>query len=57
LYLLTRELGVGCSHMDSWLNEGWTMYLERRILAKIHGTDAYFHFSALGGWNALGNTP
>jgi aminopeptidase N len=38
----------------SWLNEGWTMYLERRILASIHGNDAYFDFSAIIGWNHLG---
>lgn len=36
-----------------WLNEGWTMYLERRIVAAIHG-DAYFDFSAVIGWKALG---
>ncbi|CAK7209788.1 Leucyl aminopeptidase yscIV [Sporothrix bragantina] len=35
-----------------WLNEGWTMYLERRIIAAIHG-DAYFDFSAVIGWKAL----
>ncbi|KEY65199.1 hypothetical protein S7711_09378 [Stachybotrys chartarum IBT 7711] len=35
-----------------WLNEGWTMYLERRIQASIHG-DAEFDFSALIGWKAL----
>jgi leukotriene-A4 hydrolase len=35
-----------------WLNEGWTMYLERRILAKLHG-DAEFDFSAIIGWEAL----
>ena len=38
----------------SWLNEGWTMYLERRIQAAIHG-DAEFDFSAILGWKALGN--
>jgi leukotriene-A4 hydrolase len=37
-----------------WLNEGWTMYLERRIQAAIHG-DAEFDFSALIGWTALEN--
>lgn len=37
----------------SWLNEGWTMYLERRIQAAIHG-DAEFDFSAIIGWKALG---
>jgi leukotriene-A4 hydrolase len=35
-----------------WLNEGWTMYLERRIQAAIHG-DAEFDFSALIGWQGL----
>jgi len=35
-----------------WLNEGWTMYLERRIEALIHG-DAEFDFSAIIGWKAL----
>ncbi|CAK7267285.1 Leucyl aminopeptidase yscIV [Sporothrix epigloea] len=35
-----------------WLNEGWTMYLERRIIAAIHG-EAYFDFSAVIGWKAL----
>jgi len=30
------------------------MYLERRILASIHGGDAHFHFSAIRGWSALG---
>jgi aminopeptidase N len=36
----------------SWLNEGWTMYLERRIQAGIHG-DAEFDFSAIIGWESL----
>ncbi|KAF5019154.1 hypothetical protein F66182_8859 [Fusarium sp. NRRL 66182] len=35
-----------------WLNEGWTMYLERRIQAAIHG-EAEFDFSAIIGWSAL----
>lgn len=30
------------------------MYLERRILASIHGGDAHFDFSAIRGWKALG---
>lgn len=37
----------------SWLNEGWTMYLERRIIADIHGP-AHFDFSAVIGWQDLG---
>lgn len=37
----------------SWLNEGWTMYLERRIQSEIHGA-AEFDFSAIIGWQSLG---
>lgn len=36
-----------------WLNEGWTVYLERRILASIHGNDTWRDFSAIIGWKAL----
>lgn len=35
-----------------WLNEGWTMYLERRIQAEIHG-ESHRDFSAIIGWKAL----
>ncbi|KAH7148680.1 peptidase family M1-domain-containing protein [Dactylonectria macrodidyma] len=35
-----------------WLNEGWTMYLERRIQAAIHGP-AEFDFSSIIGWQSL----
>lgn len=43
--------------LTSWLNEGWTTYLERRIGAKIHG-EPQFDFSAIIGWKALGiSTP
>lgn len=35
-----------------WLNEGWTVYLERRIIAAVHG-EAYRDFSSIIGWKAL----
>ncbi|OQR87223.1 leukotriene A4 hydrolase [Achlya hypogyna] len=35
-----------------WLNEGWTMWLQRKIMAKIY-TDLHFDFDAIIGWNAL----
>ncbi|MCJ1360523.1 MAG: hypothetical protein MMC33_010531 [Icmadophila ericetorum] len=35
-----------------WLNEGWTVYLERRILASLEG-ESKRHFSAIIGWKAL----
>ncbi|KAK4451909.1 hypothetical protein QBC34DRAFT_294414 [Podospora aff. communis PSN243] len=47
------NLVTSCSWEHFWLNEGWTMYLERRILATIHRNDAYFDFSAIRGWSAL----
>lgn len=37
----------------SWLNEGWTVYLERRIEAAVHG-EPIFDFSSIIGWKALG---
>ena len=39
--------------LSSWLNEGWTIYLERRIGAAIHG-EPERDFSAIIGWKALG---
>ncbi|EPS29094.1 hypothetical protein PDE_04043 [Penicillium oxalicum 114-2] len=46
------NLVTNCSWEHFWLNEGWTVYLERRILAAVHG-EAYRHFSAIIGWKAL----
>lgn len=46
------NLVTNCSWEHFWLNEGWTMYLERRIVGAIHG-EAYRHFSAIIGWKDL----
>ena len=35
-----------CNHF--WLNEGWTMFAQRKILAAMHG-DAAFDFDAVSG--------
>jgi leukotriene-A4 hydrolase len=35
-----------------WLNEGWTMFLERKITGKLRG-ESYRHFDALLGLNDL----
>lgn len=35
-----------------WLNEGWTVYLERRILAAVHG-EAQRDFLSIIGWKDL----
>ncbi|KAK3365849.1 leukotriene A-4 hydrolase [Lasiosphaeria ovina] len=47
------NLVTSCSWEHFWLNEGWTMYLERRIQAVVHNDDAHFDFSAIRGWTAL----
>ncbi|CEP61330.1 bifunctional aminopeptidase/epoxide hydrolase LALA0_S03e00452g [Lachancea lanzarotensis] len=49
------NLVTNCSWDHFWLNEGWTVYLERRIMGALHG-EAARHFSALIGWNDLGNS-
>ncbi|SCU89823.1 LAFA_0E21176g1_1 [Lachancea sp. 'fantastica'] len=49
------NLVTNCSWDHFWLNEGWTVYLERRIMGAIHGEPAR-HFSALIGWNDLANS-
>jgi len=36
-----------------WLNEGWTVFLERKIMTKVHGDDRYFDFAAISGWEDL----
>lgn len=46
------NLVTNCSWNHFWLNEGWTVYLERRIVGKIHGEPTR-HFSAIIGWNDL----
>ncbi|PWY63903.1 leukotriene A-4 hydrolase [Aspergillus heteromorphus CBS 117.55] len=46
------NLVTNASWEHFWLNEGWTTYLERRILAAVHG-ESYRHFSAIIGWKAL----
>lgn len=49
------NLVTNCSWNHFWLNEGWTVYLERRIVGALHG-EATRHFSALIGWNDLQNS-
>lgn len=49
------NLVTNCSWEHFWLNEGWTVYLERRILGKLHG-NATRDFSAIIGWTDLENS-
>lgn len=64
------NLVTNCTWEHFWLNEGWTVYLERRILggvasveAKQNGDKDYIdagekvrHFAAILGWNSLVDT-
>jgi leukotriene-A4 hydrolase len=49
------NLVTNCSFEHFWLNEGWTVYLERRIQGKLHG-ESFRHFNAIIGWNDLTNS-
>ncbi|ODQ82046.1 hypothetical protein BABINDRAFT_6659 [Babjeviella inositovora NRRL Y-12698] len=49
------NLVTNASWEHFWLNEGWTVYIERRIVGAIHG-EAHRHFSAIIGWEALVNS-
>ncbi|KAL8831822.1 MAG: hypothetical protein Q9191_000646 [Dirinaria sp. TL-2023a] len=49
------NLVTNASWEHFWLNEGWTMYLQRRIEAAIHGDPAR-DFSAIVGWKALSDS-
>lgn len=49
------NLVTNCSWEHFWLNEGWCVYLERRILGAIHG-EAGRHFAAIIGWFDLDNS-
>ncbi|KAL4997768.1 leukotriene A-4 hydrolase [Aspergillus recurvatus] len=52
------NLVTSASWEHFWLNEGWTVYLERRLALSLthfscsHG-EKYRHFSAIIGWKAL----
>ncbi|KSA02232.1 uncharacterized protein AC631_02050 [Debaryomyces fabryi] len=49
------NLVTNCSWEHFWLNEGWTVYLERRIQGAIYGEPTR-HFSAIIGWTDLENS-
>ncbi|KAK2616666.1 Leucyl aminopeptidase yscIV [Conoideocrella luteorostrata] len=46
------NLVTNCSWEHYWLNEGWTVYLERRLAAKVH-CEAYFGLASTLGWRRL----
>jgi len=48
----TGNLVTNKTFEDFWLNEGFTVYTERRILGAMKG-EAFRQFEAIGGWNQL----
>ncbi|XP_041349920.1 leukotriene A-4 hydrolase-like [Gigantopelta aegis] len=42
-----------CEHF--WLNEGHTVFVERKIASRLHGGEQMRHFMASEGWDALQN--
>lgn len=36
-----------------WLNEGWTIFLQRKIMAKVNKDSKFFDFDSIGGWEDL----
>lgn len=54
-HLWLGNLVTNCLWEHFWLNEGWTVYLERRIVGALHGEPTR-HFSAIIGWLDLENS-
>jgi leukotriene-A4 hydrolase len=48
----TGNLVTNATWEDFWLNEGWTVYAERRILEHLHGTE-FANLQAVNGGNDL----
>ena len=49
----TGNLVTNATWAHFWLNEGWTTWLQRKIMAKIAGDDRIVDFDAIGGWEDL----
>ncbi|KAJ9085851.1 Leucyl aminopeptidase yscIV [Entomophthora muscae] len=48
----TGNLVTNSNWENFWLNEGWTKFLERKIMGRMHG-EATRQFSSIIGWKAL----
>ena len=48
----TGNLVTNRTFEDFWLNEGWTVFVERKIKGRIQGESAR-HFDAIGGLKEL----
>ena len=52
----TGNLVTNATWDHFWLNEGWTTWFQRKIMAKIHNDDRFLEFDAIGGWKDLKDT-
>jgi len=52
----TGNLVTNATWDHFWLNEGWTTWFQRKIMARIHKSDQFFDFDAIGGYKTLQDT-
>jgi len=45
----TGNLVTNATWEHFWLNEGWTMWLQRKIMSRMKGDDRFLDFDAIGG--------
>jgi leukotriene-A4 hydrolase len=49
----TGNLVANASWEHFWLNEGWTTWFQRKIMARIHKNSKFVDFDAIGGYKSL----
>jgi len=52
----TGNLVTNATWDHFWLNEGWTTWFQRKIMARIHNDDRFLDFDAIGGYKDLRDT-
>ena len=52
----TGNLVTNATWDHFWLNEGWTTWFQRKIMARLHKNDKFLDFDALGGVKSLQDT-
>ena len=49
----TGNLVTNATWEHFWLNEGWTVWLQRKIMSRHYDSSKFFDFDAIGGWKHL----
>lgn len=49
----TGNLVTNATWEHFWLNEGWTVWLERKIISRVKGSAEHLKLSATAGWKTL----